>query len=156
MKTPCIEIDVQSVLLQLISFPLKNRPAEFIRHAPGFPGKSRCRNPDSALRRLIGKVDDNEVACVFMSPTPAHKVGVALVIGPSRPLAELPLPSHEIVAAKGSKKLCVKLLEVAVGRLLRTTSQEHGKSDAPPFELSVVEQHRALQGGHRDGRRPRL
>ena len=119
-------------------------PADFIGHVPFPVLKGRGGQPDVSLGRLVRQVYDNEVACVFMSPTPGHKVGVALVIGPSRPLAELPLPSPEIVAAKGSKKLCVKLLEVAVGRLLRTTSQEHGKSDAPPFELSVVEQHRAL------------
>src|SRR6476660_564069 len=102
MNTPCVELDVETVLLQLISFPLIHRPTELIGHAPRSPGKSRCRNPDPSLRRLFGQVDDDEAVRVFMGPGPGYEVEVALIIRPSSPLAELPLPSSELVAAKGS------------------------------------------------------
>ena len=156
MNTPCIEFDVESVLLQLMSLPLIHRPAEFIRHPPRLPSKIQCRNSDPSLRWLIRQIDDDEVVRVFMGPGPGHKVEVGLIIRPSRPLAKLPLTALEIAPTQDTKEPDIKLQKSSIDRLLRTAPQEHRKPDAPTVELSFMEQHRSLQGGNRDGRRPRL
>src|SRR6188474_3937955 len=55
-----------------------------------------------------------------------------------------------------AKEPDIKLQKPAIARLFRTAPQEHRKPDAPTVELSFMEQHRSLQGGNRDGHRPRL
>ena len=156
MNTPCIELDKETILLQLMPLSLIDHPAEFVRHPPRSPSKSRLRNSDPSLRWLVRQIDDNEVVRVFRGPGPGDEVVVGLIIRPSRPLAKLPLTALEIVSTQDAKERDIKLQKSSIDKLFWTAPQEHRKPDAPTVELSVMEQHRSLQGGNRDGRRPRL
>ncbi len=88
-----------------------------------------------------------------MAPAPGHEVKITLIIGPSRPLAQLPTPLPKIVMTQETKQLGIESLKAWINRLLRETPQKDRKPDTPPFELAVMEQDRPRQGSHCHGRR---
>lgn len=153
---PWIEFDVQAEISDFGAVAFVDHAAEIIPHAQLSVIENRYRKSDSCLRRNFGQIHDDEMARTLMDPAPGHEVEVALIVGPSSPFAEFPLPTFEIIPSKDLKQLHVELLKANIGRLFRTTPQEYREFDPASFELAVMEQRRALQGRNRDGCRPRL
>src|SRR5687767_8402748 len=156
MKRPWSELDIESCLADLITAAFILCPADLIGHTHLPPITSVDREMNSTLRRRVGEIDDYEMACLFAVCVPSDKIQVALVVRPSGPLAQLPLPLFEILSLQGLEQLPIEVLQTAIGRLFRTTPQEDRKPDTPPFELPLMEQDCALQRRYGNGRRLRL
>src|SRR5262245_5367378 len=156
MHTPRTEINVQAGVTDVSATAFIHGPADVIRHAPRAVVQRRGWKPDVSLGRDVRKIDNDEMAHLLTDQAPGRLVDVAVVIGPSGPLTQMPLPVFEVVAANGSKQLGVEFLKAPVAWLLRTSPQEHRHPCAPPLELSIMEQDRALQSRHRHRRSPSL
>ena len=133
MEAPCLHINVQSGAVHLCAVSLKNFSRKDVGQAPGLACQIVPGQPNAGLGPLTGKIDHDEVFLLPFSPHPGNHVEKTLIVRPSAPLAETPLPFVEDLSGNSLEKRTVEGLEARIDRLGRTPVEENRNPDLSPF-----------------------